>query len=320
MAQYPVSDQQGVIDGLNYVLSGPSNLGDTFKGYSSSVYTPISEETFNIGTGQREVVTPIDTNGSVFYLTDCITTLNATSKTQEVMLTGQLNMRVTYTNVGTGGLQYGVFLNRYRAYPKEQTVDYPYYFEKTVASHIYNYPLETTDGAIYNFSGAAGTKIAYTMPATGAVGPAVDVTLSGIGAATGSGADAVLQIQIAYGTAGTYDLVNTKVNIISPGDAWTAGSTIVIPGDQLGGATPANDLTLTVGSVTVGSSLEPINTETVFTGIRDIPAVNADPTLPAELGYFLYAIEVTWLGLAGGVTIDSANMSVRSISAQTVRQ
>ena len=36
MAQYPVSDSQGVIDGLNYVLSGPSGLGQNFEGFSSS--------------------------------------------------------------------------------------------------------------------------------------------------------------------------------------------------------------------------------------------------------------------------------------------
>jgi len=36
MAQFPVSDQQGIIDGLNYVLSGPGGLGQNFAGFSSS--------------------------------------------------------------------------------------------------------------------------------------------------------------------------------------------------------------------------------------------------------------------------------------------
>ena len=35
MPQYPVSDQQGIIDGLNYVLSGPGGLGQNFAGYSA---------------------------------------------------------------------------------------------------------------------------------------------------------------------------------------------------------------------------------------------------------------------------------------------
>jgi hypothetical protein len=37
MPQFPVSDQRGMIDGLNYVLSGPSGLGQNFAGFSSSL-------------------------------------------------------------------------------------------------------------------------------------------------------------------------------------------------------------------------------------------------------------------------------------------
>lgn len=36
MAQFPVSDDQGILDGLNYVLSGPVSLGQNFTGFSSS--------------------------------------------------------------------------------------------------------------------------------------------------------------------------------------------------------------------------------------------------------------------------------------------
>jgi len=36
MAQFPVSDDQGIIDGLNYVLSGPVSLGQNFTGFTSS--------------------------------------------------------------------------------------------------------------------------------------------------------------------------------------------------------------------------------------------------------------------------------------------
>lgn len=37
MPQFPVSDQRGIIDGLNYVLSGPSGLGQNFAGFSNSL-------------------------------------------------------------------------------------------------------------------------------------------------------------------------------------------------------------------------------------------------------------------------------------------
>jgi hypothetical protein len=38
MSQYPVITDQGVRDGVNYLLSGPSGLGQNFQGFSS--YTP----------------------------------------------------------------------------------------------------------------------------------------------------------------------------------------------------------------------------------------------------------------------------------------
>jgi hypothetical protein len=38
MAQFPVSDSSDIIDGLNYVLSGPGGLGQNFAGFST--YTP----------------------------------------------------------------------------------------------------------------------------------------------------------------------------------------------------------------------------------------------------------------------------------------
>lgn len=36
MAQYPVEDQAGILEGLNYVLSGPSGLGQNFQGYNAT--------------------------------------------------------------------------------------------------------------------------------------------------------------------------------------------------------------------------------------------------------------------------------------------
>lgn len=36
MAQFPVSDDQGILDGLNYVLSGPVSIGQNFTGFTSS--------------------------------------------------------------------------------------------------------------------------------------------------------------------------------------------------------------------------------------------------------------------------------------------
>jgi hypothetical protein len=39
MAQYPVEDQQGLYEAVNYLMSGPSGLGQNFNGFSS--YQPV---------------------------------------------------------------------------------------------------------------------------------------------------------------------------------------------------------------------------------------------------------------------------------------
>jgi hypothetical protein len=313
MAQFPVSDQQGLIDGLNYVLSGPSSLGQNFQGFSSSVTTALSGEAFNLSTGKIETVLPIESNTLQLYLTDCQSSVVVNGGTDRVVLSGQINTSIDYTTTTDASLQYTVFLNRYRAEPNTSTNynDYLYYYNGTVASHEYNFNLTTTDGAIFDAGlSVAGTKPAYVAPTTGAIGPAVDTILTGLSATTGTGSGAVIRIEIAYGIAGTYNSTNTRLTVISPGGGWTVGSTIVIPGDQLGGATPANDMTITVTTVTTGSSANPVDYETIFTNIIDQPV----------LGYYLYVLELQWYSLSGGVQVDNCDMGVRSISAQVVKQ
>jgi hypothetical protein len=136
----------------------------------------------------------------------------------------------------------------------------------------------------------------------------VDYVATGVSATTGTGSDAVIQIQVAYGAAGTYNNTNTKITVISPGTNWSIGATIVIPGANLGGVTGVNDLTLTVNGLT--GSTPNIQQETIFTNIIDQPS----------LGYYLYVVELQWYALTGDITIDACDLNVRSISAQVVKQ
>ena len=63
---------------------------------------------------------------------------------------------------------------------------------------------------------------------------------------SGTGAGAVFTIQkIGVGTAYSSSIV---VTITTPGTGYGIGDTITLPGTSLGGATPANDLVLTVGT------------------------------------------------------------------------
>jgi hypothetical protein len=92
---------------------------------------------------------------------------------------------------------------------------------------------------VYTYSG--------TRAAQGATTDYVNViptTLTGIG----SGAD--IDIQLLAGAAGAYSEANTTINYInSSGSDYAVGDTLLVAGTDLGGASPANDLTLTIVSI-----------------------------------------------------------------------
>jgi len=309
MAQFPVSDQQGIIDGVNYLLSGPGSLGQSFQGYSSSQTNAITGDIVDANTGLIVSGLPYVTGYLQYYLTDCMVNVGVSGGTDRVLLSGQVNIDFNYTALNDSTLQYTVAINRYRAYPNNNNTPekYVYFGQDTVASHTYSINAATTSAGLQTVT-ASGTKIAYTAPASGSLVYPVDYIATGVNATTGSGLNAVLHIQIAYGAAGTYNDTNTKITVIAPGSNWAYGDTIKIPGSALGGINGVNDLTLTVTAVTAGS--ETNTQETIFTGILDQP----------ELGYYLYAIELQWYALTGDVTINSGNMYVRSITAQVVKQ
>jgi hypothetical protein len=58
----------------------------------------------------------------------------------------------------------------------------------------------------------------------------------------GSGTGAVLEIQVGNGLYYSED-------VLVPGTGYTVGNTLTVPGDLLGGATPTNDVTITVDSI-----------------------------------------------------------------------
>ena len=80
MAQYPVSDSQGIVDGLNYVLSGPGSTGQSFAGFSSSSYAdatgnyrpPYTADNFGVLPNVSLYVAPIALSTSVMLDTRTI--------------------------------------------------------------------------------------------------------------------------------------------------------------------------------------------------------------------------------------------------------
>lgn len=311
MPQFPISDQQAIVDGLNYVLSGPGSLGQNFQGYSSNSTTTITGNIIDPTTGETVNSLPITTSFLQYYLTDCVVNTGVTGGTDRVVLSAQLSNSFVYTTTAACSLQYTVSINRYRALANRDTTSfapYVYTYAGTVATQDYFYNLDTTTAGILSTT-VAGAKPAYVAPVTGSLVLPVDQVFVGLAAdPPGTGQDANLRVQIAYGAAGAYDATNTKILVNSAGSLWNAGETITIPGTGLGGATPANDMTVTVSAVT---ALTPsIQEQTVFTSVIDEPG----------LGYYLYALEVRWYALTGSIDIASSTMQTRSISAQVVKQ
>ena len=63
MSQFPVEDSAGILEGVNYLLSGPAGLGQNFEGFAD--YVPV----FVRPTGRQPFVLPIDTTlDPSFYL------------------------------------------------------------------------------------------------------------------------------------------------------------------------------------------------------------------------------------------------------------
>lgn len=398
MAQFPVSDAQGIIDGLNYVLSGPQSQGQSLIGFNdfntaqltgnyrppftnaaSTLYiTPISLASatwldsrtwrfdfaaaqpappFNVGNGVYVTgVTPSDYDGGYYIIgviectttyvivrseseyanpgagtggtiefyndtfsnaenpisTDCNAKVIVNGIRDSVAINAQLNNTITYSATAPVTFEYKVQIARYTGSPNNDPVNPEFVFgERTVISEqTYYYYLDATSGALVDFAAPAGVKVAYALPADGAFDPAVSVVLTGLNATTGTGNDANLQIEISYGGAGAYTAANTRVTVLAPGANWTAGSTIVIDGALLGGATGVNDLTLTVNTVNAGNDTL-TTTETIFTGINDDP----DP------GYYWYIMEVNFYSVAstGPIYIETSELGYRSFTAQVVK-
>jgi hypothetical protein len=96
-----------------------------------------------------------------------------------------------------------------------------------------------------------GQTTAYTYAGTSATQAVttdyinvIPTTLTG----TGSGAD--IDIQLLEGASAAYTEANTTINYINTaGIDYAVGDTLLVVGTDLGGASPANDLTLTVVSI-----------------------------------------------------------------------
>lgn len=93
--------------------------------------------------------------------------------------------------------------------------------------------------ASYTYSGTSATQAVTTDYFN-----VIPTTLTGIG----TGAD--IDIQLLEGASAPYSEANTTINFINvAGSDYAVGDTLLIAGTDIGGASPANDLTLTIVSI-----------------------------------------------------------------------
>lgn len=313
MIQYPISNQQGLVDSVNYLLSGPSGTGQLFKGTNTDVVEALPGYSIQQDSGEIVYNLPIVTAYAQSYLTGISEYVAVPGIQDRVALTASLSMDWDYTAYEPSQLEVTVSLNRYFA-TSSFTQSYNtnlLFFDKTCASKSFVYNLDTNKDGIDSVT-VSGTRPTITLPTGGSLYPAVDTTLVNLNAdSPGAGLAANLNIQLSYGAASAYDLLtNTAITVAAAGTGWSAGETITIAGNTfVGGATPANDMTVTVATVGAGSTTVS-NQDIIF------PTIYDQPTQP---GLYRYMLEVSWQTSMGTVDIDNVQLGSRSISTQLIK-
>ena len=120
-----------------------------------------------------------------------------------------------------------------------------------------------------------GVAIAVASGATASY-PTVATT-----AVTGTGSGAIFAVTRTSAGSSTYQTSNTQITVLNSGSGYAIGDVVKVLGTALGGATPANDLTITLGSNETGFYDYPVfNTTTVFEFVNNTSTVLSRNTSP----------------------------------------
>jgi hypothetical protein len=211
MAQYPVADEAGIIEGVNYLLSGPTGLGQNFDGFNSltpAYLTSYFRAPFTLPKQSSNIPKTLWYSAPINI--GNITAID--SRTFEV--TFATTQPTPPYSIGQGLLIDGVNPN--------------------IGGIV-------SDGFI-----PTGTKVLTTEELI--FDSVIPTTV------TGTGSGAVVEIVLEASASEPYDITgdpfNLTVNYINRGTGYSPGDILLIPGNLIGGTSPANDLTLEVDEVT----------------------------------------------------------------------
>jgi len=286
-APFQYGDKLEVYDVVSTGPGEPYNFADGYNVFScgTTAVTIITSEAFEWQTyssggwvGRDYLNYPITT--------DCYGTVTVQGATTQVFVSAQLNMAWEYDCVNAGDYNVVVSIVRERGFQSTTAGSSEYLFadpvlisEKTFIKTVtpgpgtdtleaifttvldgpnldfgyyryyiivqFNVPGQLLPGDVLDSGGLkiSGTKVTLVS----------DTTYSGLTptSITGIGAGAILDVTLTAGDSAAYDInTNTTIDITSGGSSYAVGDILTIPGNDIGGSSPANDMNLVVESVT----------------------------------------------------------------------
>ena len=241
--------------------------------------------------------------------TDCNARVSVAGPTDQVFVSAQLDLNWEYTCNSPDDYDVVVAIYRSQGFPTDSTINTDYLFSNSVLVSEKTFARSVTAGtgtqsleAVFSTvldgpglpfglywyilsvefqvpGGAQGSLVKYVLGGTRL--PQVTTTYSSLFPVTVTGSGSGLEIDVdlydlppdTYNNLGPIVSTNTDIITVAAGADYRLGDQLLVAGTDLGGATPANDMTITVTAVVLPSSgTYPITIGAVNTGLRSLTA------------------------------------------------
>jgi hypothetical protein len=291
MAQFPVSDQQGIIDGLNYVLSGPQSNGQNFEGFSTD------STGYLTGNFRQPYTTP---NFSNLWV-------GAIALSSSEWLDSRTWKFTFATPQATPPFVNGNNIDVVGVTPS----DYDgYYSPIGVISCTTTYVI-------------ARTSNEYPNPGVVGTGGTVSLSITTNSSDAWYSTDCNAKVTVTGGTDRVF--LSAQLNDIFQYSSSTAGPMTYTVAINRYTAFPNNDPTnpefIFDGRKTISKQQYVINftptgvvtnpnIETIFTTVIDDPVP----------GYYWYILELQWYDVSGNLVINQSALGFRNFTAQLIKQ
>ena len=303
LGKFPLegSDSEGTVDAVNYLLSGPSGLGQNFSGYSS--YTPI----YLRPSSRQPFVTPTATPIKEFFPISLAEPCDITG-TPVALGTPTRYVKFTYTTPFTEVIfSYGQFVDIIGVTPSYYNDSYQVWTSTLTYTIIYTtneyvYPAYVSGGSI----GIDYSNITISTDCNGR-----SVVNSGNDRVFVSG-QLILNTSYSCSMASEFDIV-IQIRRLT-------GYLSTIPGNNdYVFARPESIVALRQYHYSVSAPGTITDLETIFTQFIDGPQI--------DFGYYWYLLEFTFktvdsMGVPypGDISLGPVELGLRSLTSQVVKQ